>query len=40
MKIDVTMDKLIVVFALLLSANVLWAQKIEIYNPDADAQKK
>ncbi|HKI90065.1 MAG TPA: thioredoxin family protein [Draconibacterium sp.] len=34
------MYKLIVAFAFFLSANVLWAQKVEIYNPDADAQKE
>ncbi len=33
------MNKLVFVFAFFLYANVLWAQKVEIYNPDADAQK-
>lgn len=34
------MHKLIVLFTILLSANILWAQKVEIYNPNADAQKE
>ena len=34
------MNKLIVIFAFLLSSNILWAQKVEIYNSNADAQKE
>jgi thioredoxin-related protein len=33
------MNKLIIIF-LILSVNVIWAQKVEIYNPNADAQKE
>ena len=38
--IKLSMNKLLVILALLLSSNLIWAQQIKIYNPDADAQKE
>ena len=34
------MKKFVVLVALLMTAAVLYAQKVEIYNPDADAKKE